>query len=350
VPECDEILTNRGFVTLDAYKARAALDDELRVAGYDAARAQMLFEVPCALVENARRSHDMIELVCGDDKHDSGVSMLVTKQHNLFAACGRSNTFAKVPAVKAMRHSAVRQVRVRCVRMRVILCTQLTVAANGVRVDATTSAAFDAIATKLHLDAPIAIDAFLAVYGAWLCGGVLRRDGAMMLASSAIATSLRALGLACDTGGNAIADHSYARCASGVLVRSEALRRVLACESACAEWVWSLHASQLRALLRGACGCDDSTRRREIRVTSVRLRDELVRVCLLAGFTADFAVLADGGAWLVCVDDAMSACARPVLSKQRGEMRQRAYTGRTWCFTMPSGFVWCVCDCISRRG
>jgi hypothetical protein len=30
----------------------------------------------------------------------------------------------------------------------------------------------------------------------------------------------------------------------------------------------------------------------------------------------------------------------PVLQKARGDVRERVYTGRVWCFTMPSGFIW----------
>jgi serine/threonine protein kinase len=31
---------------------------------------------------------------------------------------------------------------------------------------------------------------------------------------------------------------------------------------------------------------------------------------------------------------------KPNLSKARGEIRERKYTGRVWCFNMPSGFIW----------
>jgi hypothetical protein len=31
---------------------------------------------------------------------------------------------------------------------------------------------------------------------------------------------------------------------------------------------------------------------------------------------------------------------KPNLFKARGEIRERKYTGRVWCFNMPSGFIW----------
>jgi len=62
VPEDHEILTNRGFMNLDAYKARAATDKGLLVAGYDAASKRLVFERPIALREFAHATRDMVFL------------------------------------------------------------------------------------------------------------------------------------------------------------------------------------------------------------------------------------------------------------------------------------------------
>jgi hypothetical protein len=115
-----------------------------------------------------------------------------------------------------------------------------------------------------------------------------------------------------------------------------------------AYWVWRLGAASLRRVLAGLCRADgDSTKNRCIWTSSARFRDEIQRVCLMAGYTAHFrcAHKAAGrqlGSVLCRVRRLALGreASKPNLFKARGEIRERKYTGRVWCFNMPSGFIW----------
>lgn len=121
-------------------------------------------------------------------------------------------------------------------------------------------------------------------------------------------------------------------------------------------WVWSLDAPRLRRIVFGlwrAGGSSTTLQEKTIVTTSTHARDELVRVLLMAGCAARFEASPVDGvvAWTVCfaeleASDAMqcdesaaAAACYPTTSAARGELRTRQYTGRTWCFEMPSGFI-----------
>ena len=95
----------------------------------------------------------------------------------------------------------------------------------------------------------------------------------------------------------------------------------------------SLDAAACRRLLAGWQRASSATTGDgAIGVTSTHLRDELVQLCLHAGFTAVFRRAADAQ-WLVLYDDCASsdALARPVLNTtESGQVCERKYTGRVW--------------------
>jgi hypothetical protein len=98
--------------------------------------------------------------------------------------------------------------------------------------------------------------------------------------------------------------------------------------------------SQLRAELERVFGAA-----RSVVVATVAERDELVRAALHAGVTAS--AHASGAVWRVTLECAASQC-RPVLSRASGDtIALVPYSGRTWCFEMPSGFV--VARRVSER-
>lgn len=90
------------------------------------------------------------------------------------------------------------------------------------------------------------------------------------------------------------------------------------------DWVWTLDADQCRAVLAGLG--------RELEVASPDARDDLVRLALCAGASATFVATAAGWRLRFCADrtDLPPALAR----------RAPPYLGRTWCLSMPSGFLW----------
>jgi hypothetical protein len=64
VPDDHEILTERGFMDLDAYLAAQKAEPNLRVASYDPASKQMVFQEPRRLVVN-ERSTELVEFADG---------------------------------------------------------------------------------------------------------------------------------------------------------------------------------------------------------------------------------------------------------------------------------------------
>ena len=118
-------------------------------------------------------------------------------------------------------------------------------------------------------------------------------------------------------------------------------------------WVQELPAKLLRELLSGLILADGTAETKCVNMSSVRFRDEVARVGLHAGYSVRVEcvykksahrgvlrgndVVANHDGWRVYFSD-KAAAAEPVIA--RSEIKEVAYEGRTWCLTMPSGFVW----------
>lgn len=120
-------------------------------------------------------------------------------------------------------------------------------------------------------------------------------------------------------------------------------------------WVWRLSPTNARMLLEGVrrAGGAFAAGHLKIWTASARFRDELVRLLLQAGCSPTFSLHHEAGAcvgmlgdsptntvhegWQVTWGEASGAC-QPVLSAA-SEVNAVAYTGRTWCVTMPHGFI-----------
>ena len=364
VPAEDEILTSCGFMSLDAYKARAAADKSLLVAGFDARTNQLVYERG-VLREFAHQRRSLVELA--DDAR--GVCVRVTADHDLYVSASASAPFAKVKADAVLadeRFDAVRQ----------------QAAPSG---GAAASAAAAATLPRLA-ESPLFCELFgvwlargsladgracfadvSSAEDAWLCATLTSLFGADGFAREAHAFVLRdaranelllreyghkfADGAAEDDApiddddAGAAADDAcvldnngrafdFASSAAGSFLRPE--------RGACkwlAWWTWLLDKAAARSLVAGlcrgggACGGGSGT----LSTASARHRDELVRLCLHAGFSA--AWRRDGARWAVVYSDD-GGDAQPVVHKSRGGVRVREHVGRVWCFTMPSGFVW----------
>jgi serine/threonine protein kinase len=308
VADDHELLTNRGFMDLDTYAARQH-EAGLLVASYDAKREQLVFEKPLlhhvyettdALVEftSAQAARDTWAADSGAfgavhnsaNSADGDVSVLVTQNHLMYAQWDdeksqqvrRALQLAKRGADGATKsaESSFQKVEAgQLLRDAPVSVRQLGFASNGVAPSATPS--------PLDAAVPIAEQAgFLEQYGAWL-------------ASSGAAAPESAAWLALFGDGDALAS-----------------------------WVWSLDGARLRHIVAGLGS------QRVAFTASLRVRDELVRVLLLAGYSPLFR-RADKQ-WAVTWEEECS----PVLSSARNEVALREYAGRVWCFTMPSGFVW----------
>ena len=127
-----------------------------------------------------------------------------------------------------------------------------------------------------------------------------------------------------------------------------------------ASWVWSLGKTHLRSILSGLRRADgaEAGKGNIIYTSSVRFRDELMRVCLNAGYAPRFRaeyiegtvrgtsrhgtpIVATQTNWHVSYAEGVTY-ARPTLRHSR-DTKEVPYAGRTWCVNVPHGFI------IARR-
>jgi hypothetical protein len=348
VPADHEILTERGFMDLAAYQAAA---DRPRVAGYDVTTRQLRFEAPHSLVTKDG-THQLVELVSAA-AHAAAVSMQVTLDHDLFAQAANGGDYEKVPASTFVAPDGERDT-----------LRQLAHAAGGVQQPGDSRAPFAAVCAALGLDTPLKERAFLELYGFWLAEGSLGvRNGAptsVQFGNNAefVECALDTLDVQCDARGDIVErswcdwwfaeyGHVYdggvdlsrvvfdaVSSAAGSFLKPEAGRA----SKWLASWVWSLDMAQLRHIIGGVQRADGA---RHVWTASARFRDELVRVALMAGYSAHFVAVAHEKrqTWRLSISDHASVC-EPLLTKQRDVVRQVPFDGQVWCFTMPSGFVW----------
>jgi tetratricopeptide (TPR) repeat protein len=387
VPEEHEILTNRGFLDLDAYEAAVAADPTLLVASYNVDAKALVFEAPNKLVQFAAATRELVELSDADemvnvwsadsDSHgiaqcgqSNGVSMLVTKEHDVFAHVDESGTYAKHKAGDLLKSDAKYNV-----------VRQLAVAEAGVQCEIVPD-----FCDELGLRTAEQRALFYEIYGFWLRDGTLRwhsrsqqfvvtfsqvneADNAWLEASL---TTLEVpyiksdpslvgqvtISIQSDAWNRFFAaeyKHKYNQTADegrvfdtvstadGSYMQPEGITSA----KWFAYWVWRLGAASLRRVLAGLCRGDGDSKNRCIWTSSARFRDEIQRVCLMAGYTAHFrcahkAAVPNWAVFFAESDGSPSGemASKPNLSKARGEIRERKYTGRVWCFNMPSGFIW----------
>jgi serine/threonine protein kinase len=115
--------------------------------------------------------------------------------------------------------------------------------------------------------------------------------------------------------------------------------------SGLAAWVWGLNRTEARTLLAGLHEvsrlASDEQGRIAIHVPSPRLRDDIIRLGLHAGYASHFesAKPASSATGCAVILSESSQCTEPELQGTR-DVRPTTYTGRTWCVTVPHGLVW----------
>jgi molybdopterin/thiamine biosynthesis adenylyltransferase len=386
VPEDHEILTNRGFMDLDTYLANRD-DESLLVASFDVATQALVFERPLGAVVKERAVHRMVEFTSSKearhtwadtageygrvlsespkraaDERSNGVSVLVTRGHEMYVQHGdwsirdgrkqqSAVPYEKVKASTLVDSDADTFNAVR----------QMAVAPAGVAQPAAPLP----FAAQLRLDTPARAERFLELYGFWLGHGSAQsgRIESVRFAQvkpddlAFLRESFVLLGV------NYSEDKPNSKGEVAMYVRDVAWVQLFAAEhgqdspKCFAAWVWSLDTASVRVVLRGLRRADGSRAADEkaIYTSSARFRDEIVRVCLMAGYTARFRCHNRAGqingngkpavaTWRVVFAEPDSISGKtecfPTLFKERGELAACKFEGRVWCFTMPSGFVW----------
>ncbi|KAG9396651.1 DSHCT (NUC185) domain [Carpediemonas membranifera] len=324
VPEDHEILTDRGFVDLDAYKGLVGSGEAVLVAGYDQETRELVFETPRALVENPEAHVQLVAMTAGD----TGVDLACTRDHTLFVQHGGEQAdegFTKVSASTIVDDDTYH-----CIR-------QKANASAGARVDPEAAhAVISRLKSMLGLGTEDEVNAFLVLFGMWLHGGSVEHT-AQPDGTSQLCVTFTAHDAARGPVRGCAAQLGLAECrieGSLVSVRHGQWDAFFVHEQPAAvpSWAWQLRAAHLRCLIAGLVLASGGANR--IQTSSTRFRDDLVRLCLMAGLSP---LVGPGGS--VSVDTRPDALA-PTVDKGRGDITQVDFHGRTWCFTMPSGFVW----------
>jgi DNA-directed RNA polymerase II subunit RPB2 len=360
VPEDDhQLLTDRGFMFLDQVEAHNAdaTRPPLRFASFDAATGALVYEEPLRYIVNAAAEQTLVEFTDaaearrwvsaagnGARKASSvGVSLRVTDGHNMYV---RHGAFAGRDAADV----AWSQEEDASSRGQALAGYHLTradgllthdgSAALGLLAHAPAGVEGDAAALAAAL-APLRLPAggeaaFLEVYGCWLAGGsvVAGDDGAATALAFPAAAAHISKWLAAGFAQLGV-DATCAAHPDGDVytVRDAAWLSVIGGAGVIAPWARHLSAAGIRAVAEGMRRCGDAC---AVSTTSAAVRDELVHLLLRGGYSATF-VRACDAAWTVTWSEKADRC-QPVL-RAAAEVTEAPFAGRTWCVTMPHGFI-----------
>jgi serine/threonine protein kinase len=359
VPADHELLTSRGFMDLPTFLS--ARDDDLLVASYDQRSQRLVFERPLALKQFDLVDQKLVEFTAAhawpssadDDAStakSSGLSLLVTRDHEMYVQHGTAKQMNR-----SNKRDAFEKVRAsRLVDRDDVVARHLAYAANGVAGVARAAASVcESVGVALEC-----AERLLQLYGFWLGSRGFADEHELRFHQVArfnvpwLCETLDTLALSSTHGSGDDDD--------GVVCVSvpNALWRALLCgdsEAPLARWVWTLDRASLCNIVDGLRRASLSQQQQQqqqrstctLLAASAARRDELVRLLLMAGFSAHFSRAKSGG-WSISFatydanapQSRASQVSRPVTARARNEISSRDYTGRVWCFAMPSGFVW----------
>jgi len=375
-----QVLTNRGFLFLTDIEAYAG-DEPLLFASVDgtslvyepakelivkpAKDGQVLYEFSHAAEAPAwSAGSDTYGNLASTGEPTNHVSFVVTAKHDVYCTPGRhgywdASGFRKYKAQALFDAAANGDGRDALKLMGKV--------ANGLAGGQDLPAH---LVEGLGLDSATRRVAFCAVYGYFLADGPRRGVGDIAAESGHLVRKadvawlekkLAMLGLARGAGyvvaatagrGSmvrlSLIDNAWADCLVRVLGSDHAAER-------CAPWVWTLRKELVRGILAGLrrAGGGAKAGRATIRTACVRSRDEVVRLCLHAGYAAQFHAVQlaserrgvdrspKHNLWAVSYTES-DELAYPVLYGKR-DIKPVAYNGRTWCVSLPHGLI------ITRR-
>lgn len=399
-----QILTNKGFMFLHEIES----NPDILVASFDPETNHLVYET-YELVLNKYQTQEMIEMTHNNESRrwssnsdmygrnpedkcidpSNGVSVIVTKGHDMYVKEGLTNESTKGIYWKSHKvwngsSSKYVQNEYKKVKAETLLtdserdCVKLLARApSGIQIDKSASLPF---ISQLHLDSDEKINSFLRVYGYWLGDGSLsfrtaKGNNNCITCSPVkefdkqwIVNELKILELKdyvvySDQNNRSlfyIHDPNWVSMFHAEYRQNYKMHRkddLPLCKSAkwMWDWVWNLNKDQACQLLTGLRVADGSEAGKEnaIFTSSVRFRDEIIRLALHAGYAASFHLMYEAGAhrgviagkdvianhdnWKVSYNCG-AQYAEPNLRSKR-DISIVEYTGRTWCVTVPHGFI-----------
>ena len=345
---------------------RSAPHSSLLLASYDPAACTLQY---CPLSDPVfvqDGSHRMVDLHQGADsggRSSSQVSLSVTADHTLFLRRARQRRFHRRPASQLLEEDDDSAMRLLGNARNGVSCLDSLSCLPGSTPELPCVSA-------LGLNEQDELDAFLELYGHWLAAGGRARDSAALCFHAAdhdAAVCIRSLfaRLArvlpqAEAGWLEPEDSEEVRkqlpddeeaqqnpsSARAYVVRDRRWVQYFSEEGGEEEsggcrrlWRWlllRLHREQLRLVLRGlwqangSCCRDDS---RCVFASSPCLRDELMVLCLHAGYSAVFRPEPPSSRELWSVAYCEGEAAEPELRRGR-DVREWQHTGRVWCVTV----------------
>jgi hypothetical protein len=365
-----QILTNCGFLYLDEVEALVEIDATtgdvvdwhgLEVASYDAAHDQLLYEQPLRLVRNEHLPDSSVVRL----RDASGaLDLVVTAEHELYLSLDNAPfSLVRAADVDPSRRIAVKLGAaggvVAAPKLPLDVTVELTATPQPPLPKGTSlSSQIELIERDTADEASVPIQlyggvdvsaflelglttaaqkgAFLELYGFWIgersigaTSGVtftVRKRRELRF----VAERLCAVGWA----EHAAVHRDGTSFAFNFIVR---LPHVVALLARAHDWLWQLSASGAARVLDGILAAHASVGNAVVVTPSVQLRDDIERLCLHAGFASRSVLATDGAArthYRVHVSKS-----RVTETVQALQISTETLSGRTWCFTMPHGFV-----------
>jgi carbamoylphosphate synthase large subunit len=353
-----QLLTEQGWMDVDELRAAGK---QPRAASYNPQTQQIEYQPVTRLFikhSTPEEPHRLIELTqhqawgpgaeSNKKTTDNHVSLVVTEDHVLYRRTGHveqadSGKLQQRWDEEGFTTTSARSMVVDDSSRSFML---LSAAANGAAVEAAVEPLPFVAALSLRTEDEI--DAFLQLYGCWLGSGcevdltngaiVLKSSNGQWLRSVCARLPLSAedvLAVESEEGLRIVQPvwcHVFSTELSGASSAESTPQSIIA------SWVWTrLDKRQIHIILDGMRAANneafDSADISEVHTASAIFRDELVRLCLHAGFTAFFERSTTGdGRWCVKWSE-QEADAEPTL--QAAEVTRREAHGRVWCVTVP---------------
>ena len=299
-----EILTEHGFMNWK--EAKQGYDKgTLRMAGYDHQTGRLVYEKPTAFILNETKTQEMIEFTHKIEK----VSLLVTNNHDMFAEQTKplKSNYKKIKAQE-------------------LLFSEVFKFTGKARFGFEGNMKSVPFLELLGLNTYEKLIAFLELYGYLVGDNCLRFGFDLLSTDDWLKKRFEILDLV------STIDYTYENSIFTIINKNwiSVLSPDYTNGKRLAQWVWDLPIDLTRSILLGL-----TCSRNIIYTSSVKFRDDVVRLYLHCGYSSYFEISQQ--LWKISYTDN-----DPIL-QSCDNVKKVQYTGLTWCVTMPHGFI------ITRR-
>ena len=325
-----QLLTNKGFMFL--HEIEKYEGDDLLFASYDEVSKQLVYE-SYDLVINPHQQYDMVDMTQSSSiemNECNNVSLVTTTGHRMYVNCG--DDYQMLEASDLLSDSLPDSIKFMC------------------RIDNGLNTKFNIESIKhiehLGLNSIDKLHAFLELYGYWFrdqhhhqthhqTSIVFYGDNEWIMKTIKTLGMVHNKDYKTDNFKTSIMNRDWLRFFSIHFFKDEI-----------PEWIWKLGKLEVRSILTGMNQGDAKKDKNVIYTHSAEIRDLVVRLGLHAGYSCDFRYLLSPHShknteyWMVSYKDDEDD--KYKLARKR-DIKKKLYTGRTWCVTVPHGFV------IARR-